>query len=100
MAVTHKPERKPRLFLVLARAVLVSLLIMTLAFAISLLLGIAGLLIVAASRGGSADMTFAYRHIAAPVALVVGPIVLVLSLIMEIRHYRQARALASIERAG
>jgi hypothetical protein len=31
---------------------------------------------------------------------VVGPIVLALSLAMEIRHYREAKALASIERAG
>lgn len=82
------------------RALLVSLLVMILAFAVSLLLAIGGLLIRAASRGGPVDMTFAYRHIAAPVAVVVGPIVLVLALTMEIRHYRQAKALASIERAG
>jgi len=86
--------------MVLARALLVSLLVMILAFAISLLLAIAGLLVVAVSKGGSVDMRFAYRHIAAPVAIVVGPIVLALSLTMEIRHYRQAKALASIERAG
>jgi ABC-type dipeptide/oligopeptide/nickel transport system permease component len=92
--------RKPRLTMVVARALLVSLLGMILAFAISLLLGIAGLMIAAANKGGTVDMTFAYRHIAAPVALVVGPVVLVLSLAMELRHYRQAKALASIERAG
>jgi hypothetical protein len=92
--------RKPRLIMVGTRALLVSLLVTILAFAISLLLGIAGLLIVSATKGGAVDMSFAYRHIAAPVAIVVGPIVLVLSLVMEIRHYRQAKTLASIERAG
>jgi hypothetical protein len=100
MGAPSTPVRKPRLFMVLARALLVSLLVMILAFAISLLLAIAGLLVVAASKGGSVDMRFAYRHIAAPVAFVVGPIVLALSLTMEVRHYRQAKALASIERAG
>ena len=92
--------RKPRLAMVMARALLVSLLGMILAFAISLLLAIVGLIMTAANKGGTVDMTFAYRHIAAPVALVVGPIVLILSLFMELRHYRQAKALASIERAG
>jgi hypothetical protein len=100
MGGSTRPVRKPRLVMLLARALLVSLLVMILAFAISLLLAIAGLLVVAASKGGSVDMRFAYRQIAAPVAIVVGPIVLALSLIMEIRHYRQAKALASIERAG
>jgi len=46
------------------------------------------------------DLRFAYRHIAVPVALSVGAIVLVLALIMEIRHYRQSRALAEIARAS
>ena len=100
MGGSTRPVRKPRLVMLLARALLVSLLVMILAFAISLLLAIAGLLVVAASKGGSVDMRFAYRQIAAPVAIVVGPIVLALSLTMEIRHYRQAKALASIERAG
>ena len=100
MGGSTRPVRKPRLVMLLARALLVSLLVMILAFAISLLPAIAGLLVVAASKGGSVDMRFAYRHIAAPVAIVVGPIVLALSLTMEIRHYRQAKALASIERAG
>lgn len=96
----QREVRKPRLAMLVARALLVSLLGMILAFAISLLLAIGGLIITAAHNGGTVDMTFAYRHIAAPVALVVGPIVLVLSLTMEFRHYRQAKALASIERAG
>ena len=95
----QRGARKPRLAMLVARALLVSLLTMILAFAISLLLAIGGLMIKA-HNGGTVDMTFAYRHIAAPVALVVGPIVLVLSLAMEFRHYRQAKALASIERAG
>jgi microcin C transport system permease protein len=41
-----------------------------------------------------------FRHIALPVALVAGSIVFVLALVMEIRHYRQARTLAGIARAS
>jgi hypothetical protein len=45
-------------------------------------------------------MTIAYREVALPAALVAATIILVLSLTMEIRHYRQSRALAEIARAS
>jgi len=75
-------------------------LLSILSFAVSMLLGIIGILLIAKTRGETPNLTLAYRDIAAPVAAVVGVIVLVLSLAMEIRHYRQAKALADIERAG
>ena len=43
-------------------------------------------------------MRFAYRHVALPVAVVVGAIVLVATFLFEIRHYRQAQALEGIAR--
>lgn len=92
--------QKPRLVLALTRALLVTILATLLSFAVSLLVAIVGVTIYARVRGLAPDMPFAYRNIAAPFALVVGAIVLVLSLSMEVRHYRQAKALASIERAG
>jgi hypothetical protein len=45
-------------------------------------------------------MRIAYRHIALPMALIVGGVVFVLAVIMEVRHYRQAKALSAIERLG
>ena len=45
-------------------------------------------------------MTVAYRYIALPTAAIAGVIALVLALAMEIQHYRQAKALASISRAS
>jgi hypothetical protein len=45
-------------------------------------------------------MTMAYRLIALPAALVAGSIVFVLVLTMEIRHYRQSKTLAAIERTS
>jgi ABC-type dipeptide/oligopeptide/nickel transport system permease component len=100
MARFRSKARKPLLVMALARAIFMTFLMMLLSFALSLLLAITVLLIVAASKGSHVDMAFAYRHIAAPVALVVGIIVLVLSLIMELRHHRQTKALRSVERAG
>ena len=69
-----------------------------LCFAVSLLLAIFGTVIVAALRHVHPDMRIAYRHIALPMALAAGSIIFVLVLIMEIRHYRQARTLTAIER--
>jgi hypothetical protein len=45
-------------------------------------------------------MTFAYRRIAFPCAITAGAIVLAMSLVMEIRHYRQRKALEGIERVS
>jgi TRAP-type C4-dicarboxylate transport system permease small subunit len=69
-------------------------------FAASLLVGIFGTVIVSALRGIHPDMRIAYRMIALPIAGVAGAIVFVLSSIMEIRHYRQSKALSGIERMG
>lgn len=90
--------RKPRLFLIPIRVFLATVLATLLAFAVSLLLGILGIVIAARVRGVPADLSFAYRYIAAPFAAIVGAIVMVLALALEIRHYRQSKALAQIER--
>lgn len=71
-----------------------------LCFAVTLLLAILGTVIVGAVRGVHPDMRVAYRLIALPVALVAGSIIFVLALTMEIRHYRQAKTLAAIERVS
>jgi ABC-type dipeptide/oligopeptide/nickel transport system permease component len=90
--------RQPRLFLIPLRVLLATVLVTLLSFAVSLLLGILGIVIAARVRGVPADMSFAYRYIAAPIAALVGMIVMVLSIALEIRHYRQSKALAQIER--
>lgn len=69
-------------------------------FAVSLLVGILGTVIASALRGIHPDMRIAYRLIALPIALVAGAIIFVLSLLMEIRHYHQAKALSAIEKLG
>jgi len=82
------------------RVVLVTFLLTLLAFAVSLLLGIAGVVIGAKLRQGTPNMQIAYRDVAAPVAAAVCAVVLVSSLFLEIRNYRRARALLSIESSG
>ena len=98
MSPAKASARKPRLFLIPIRVFLATVLVTLLAFAVSLLLGIVGIVIAAHVRGVPADLSFAYRYIAAPVAAIVGAIVLILAIALEIRHYRQSKALAQIER--
>lgn len=69
-----------------------------LSFAVSLLLSIVGSILYSLAKHVAPDLPFAYRHIAFPVAIAVGAIALVVSLTLEIRRYRQSRALARIER--
>jgi hypothetical protein len=80
------------------RVLLVTFLLTLLSFAVSLLLGILGLVIAARLRGIHPNLSIAYRYIALPAAAVVGAIVVICATVMEIRNYRQAKALAEIER--
>jgi divalent metal cation (Fe/Co/Zn/Cd) transporter len=69
-------------------------------FAVSLFLGIVGVVIVSSIRHVHPNMTLAYRDVAFPTALVAGTVILLLVLRMEIRYYRQTKTLEAIERAG
>ena len=91
-------SRAPRWYAIPVRVGLVAFIGTLLCFAISLFLAIFGTLIVSALRGVHPDMRIAYRHIALPVAMVAGAIIVVLATVMEIRRYRQAKTLAAIER--
>ena len=97
---TPRRVHKPRWYMIPVRAAFVAFLVTLVSFAISLLLSLIGMMLVSKLHGTVPDLRFAYRHIALPVALSVGAIILILALIMEIRHYRQTRALAAIERAS
>ena len=94
------PSRAPRWYTIPVRVGLVTFIGTLLCFAVSLFLAIFGTLIMAALRRVHPDMRVTYLHIALPVAMVSGSIILVLAMVMEVRHYRQAKALAAIERLG
>jgi hypothetical protein len=88
----------PRWYGIPARVLLVTFIGTVLSFAVSLLLSIIGIVVVARVRGVHPDMTIAYRLIALPLALVAGSIIFVLALTMEIRHHRQSKTLSAIEK--
>jgi hypothetical protein len=90
----------PRWIGIPARALAMTFLLTLLTFAVSLLLGILGTIVYAQVKHVAPNMAFAYRRIAFPCAITAGAIVLVLSLVMEVRHYRQRKALAGIERVS
>ena len=94
------PSRAPHWYTIPARVGLVTFIGTLLCFSVTLLFAIFGTVILASLHGVHPDMRIAYRHIAVPVALVAAVIILVSASVMEIRHYRQAKALSSIERMG
>jgi hypothetical protein len=92
------PPRPPRWYAIPVRVLLVTFIGTLLTFAVSLLLGIVGIVVVSFLRHAQPNMTVAYRLIALPAALSAGIIIFVLALIMEVRHYRQSKTLAVIAR--
>lgn len=95
---TSHASRAPRWYTIPVRVCLVTFIATLLCFSVTLMLAILGTVIVSAVRGVHPDMRIAYRLIALPVALVAGAIIFVLATVMEIRHYRQSKTLAAIER--
>ena len=75
-------------------------LLTLLSFAVALLLSILGTVVYSQVKHVAPNLTSAYRHIAFPFAITVGAIVLVLAVMMEVRNYRQRKALAGIERVS
>ena len=92
------PSRSPRWYGVPARVLLITFLGTLLSFTVSLLLAILGTVVVAAARGVHPDMRVAYRNVAIPMAMVAACLILILATVMEVRHYRQAKSLAALER--
>jgi len=96
-AIQGSPQRW---YLIPVRVLLVTFIITLLSFAVSLLLGISGVVLAARLREVHPNMTLAYKFVALPVAGAVAAVVLVSSALMEIRHYRQVKTLEGIERAS
>jgi hypothetical protein len=93
-------SRSPHWYGIPARVILITFIGTLLCFAVGLLLAILGTVIASALRGVHPDMRVAYRMIALPIGAVAGATILVLSLTLEIRHYRQSKTLSAIEKAG
>lgn len=91
---------KPRWIGIPVRALAMTFLFTVLTFAIALLLSILGTVVYSQVKHAAPNLTFAYRHIAFPVAIAAGLVVLMLSFGMEIRNYRQRKTLEEIERSS
>jgi hypothetical protein len=92
--------RKPRWYAIPFRVVLQTFLLTLMSFAICLFGAILVSVIAGRLHGYTPDLRIAYRHIALPTAIVMGGILLVVFTVMEIRHFRQAKALEGILRAS
>jgi len=90
----------PRWIGIPARVVAMTFLFTLLTFAVALLLSILGTVVYSQVKHVAPNLTFAYRHIAFPIAITAGAIVLLLSVGMEIRNYRQRKTLQGIERVS
>jgi hypothetical protein len=90
----------PRWYAIPVRVLLVTFIGTLISFAVGLLLGIFGTVVLSSLRHVNPNMTVAYRHIALPAAAVAGSIVFVLALTLEIRHYRQSKTLSAIVRVS
>src|ERR1700726_3110527 len=90
----------PRWIGIPARVFALTFLFTLLSFAVALLLSILGTVVYSQVKHVAPNLTFAYRHIAFPCAIAAGSVVLVLSLGMEIRNYRQGKTLEGIERSS
>jgi hypothetical protein len=88
----------PRPFWIPLRVLLIALLFTLMAFAITLLLGILGTVLWAALHRTHPNLTTVYRQIAFPVAALIAVLAVIVASVTEVRHYRQAKALAEIER--
>jgi hypothetical protein len=93
-------SHSPRWYGVPVRILLLTFVGTLLCFSVTLLLSLIGTVVVAAMRGVHPDMRIAYRHLAVPMTVIEGAIILICASVMEIRHYHRARALSAIERAG
>ena len=82
------------------RVLLVTFLLTLLSFAVSLFLAIIGLVVAGEVAGSKPNMPIAYRDVALPFAAAMALLVLITATVVEIRRFRQAKALAAIERVS
>ena len=93
-------SKRPRWIGIPVRVGAVTILMTLLALAVALLVSILGAIVYAQVKHVPPNLPFAYRHVAFPFAVGVGGVVFVMSVVMEVKNYRQRRALAGIERAS
>ena len=92
------PRRRSALSLAFSsvvRVLFTTILFIAGGMAVGLFLGIVGTVLYGMIKGGQVDMTAAYRHVAIPVAILVGTVALVGSALIEVRTRRNSRKRAT-----
>jgi hypothetical protein len=82
MPATSAPP-KLRWYMIPVRVLLATLILALLSFAVSLFLGILGVVVAAGVHGVHPNMTIAYRYVAFPIAGTVAAVVLVSASFMK-----------------
>lgn len=98
--MSRAKQERPRWIGVGARVFAFTLFSTLLALAIALLLSIVGTVIYAQIQHVSPNLVFAYKHIALPIAISCGAVALIVTMVVEVRNYRQGKVLAAIERTA
>ncbi len=83
----------PSLLGIFPRVIMITFGFTGISFAVSLFVGILCMAMMGIFRGHLPDMRLAYRMFALPVAVMVGTLAFVVTSIVEVRHYRQAKLL-------
>ena len=92
--------QRPRWTGTIARVFAFTFFATLLSFAVALLLSILGTVAYSLVQHAPPNLIFAYKHIALPIAIAAGTVVLLASLAIEIRNYRRCQILAAIERTA
>jgi len=89
VTASHSPRSKLSIAFGSAARVLFTTLLFTAAgMGAGLFFGIVGTIVYGMMKGGSIDMTNAYKHVAIPVAITLGAGGLVTALVLEVRSRR------------
>ncbi len=80
-----RPSRSSLALASILRVLFATLLFTAGGMAVGLFCGILGTVIYGMIRGGQIDMSNAYRHVAIPVALVIGSVALIGAAVLEVR---------------
>jgi len=88
-AAGRQPSKLSVVFNSTVRVLFTTLLFTAAGMGAGLFLGIIGTLVYGMIKGGSIDMTNAYKHVAIPVAITLGAAAFVGALALEVRTRRQ-----------
>lgn len=98
-----QPKQKsarPRWVGIAGRVFAFTFFLTLLSFAVVLLISIIATIVHAQIDHSAPNLMYAYKHVAFPAALCVGAITLVVTLVFEVRNYRQNKVLAGIAQAS